>query len=111
MDLQPGCNHLQFEKLIKEELEALCVVCFVKDKPSGLKPVVVKRVEALHKEFPHVLEDAIKAHFLQVLQPQAPQMAAPPVWPNAPAPVAVTLPLNNLITGNHIVPSQPGGAM
>lgn len=51
-----------FERLTMDEMKALCVVCYVKEKPAGNKAAHVKQLEAYHREFPRVLEDVITTY-------------------------------------------------
>lgn len=57
-----GVIHMAFDKLTVAEIQALCVICFVKEKPNGLKSKVVTTIEGYHREHPHVMVEALKAH-------------------------------------------------
>ena len=53
-----------FDNLTVAEMQAICVIYFLKPKPTGLKAAVVKQMEAYHQEHPHVLGDAMQRTLL-----------------------------------------------
>jgi hypothetical protein len=67
-----------FDNLTVAEMQAICVIYFLKPKPTGLKAAVVKQVEAYHREYPHVLGDAMQRTMLAAQQAQVEVINRPP---------------------------------
>ena len=67
-----------FDNLTVAEMQAICVIYFLKPKPTGLKAAVVKQVEAYHREHPHVLGDAMQRTLLAAQQAQVEVINRPP---------------------------------
>ena len=67
-----------FDNLTVAEMQAICVIYFLKPKPTGLKAAVVKQVEAYHREHPHVLGDAVQRTLLAAQQAQVEVINRPP---------------------------------